>query len=209
MDVMNIKETSIKKQYSQEELVKRVRSLPALVHGNELPSDYWILGMQSKANIPDKFDDLFYLFKGDKLENIGNGTTNAGLTGLKSYEQFNPNGIAVIKTEEFYFNLWSYGLHRNKMPALRQIHPIKFYRDTNRDKTPDEKGQLFNQVIGINFHTVFYDFTEQELKNDIFRPNIGQWSAGCQVINHVRMYYEILNKVRHQDAVSYCLIKEF
>ena len=63
---------------------------------------------------------------------------------------------------------------------------------------------MYQGLIGINFHTVLYE------KNlNFWRKLIGGWSVGCQVVNHVGRYYELLDKVKHQKYISYCLIKEF
>jgi hypothetical protein len=63
---------------------------------------------------------------------------------------------------------------------------------------------MYKGIIGINFHTVLYE------KNlSFWRRFIGGWSVGCQVVNHVGKYYKMLNLMKRQKSVSYCLIKEF
>jgi len=189
------------RNYSDKELLNRVLSLPSC-YG--IPKNYWILGVQSNEDGYNIFDDKFYLFKGDKFISVVSGTTNAGTTGLKNYNRYNSKGVAVIKTNEWYYGLWKYGLHKGRMPALKQVKSIKYYRDWNKNNKIEELGKMFFGIIGINFHTVLYE------KNlSFWRRLIGGWSVGCQVVNHVGKYYNILNKVKHQDNVDYCLIKEF
>ena len=189
------------KAYSDKQLLDRVKKLESF---QGIPHDYWILGVQSKEDEYNRFDDKFYLFKGTEFSGLAYGTTNAGTTGLKNYNRYNKKGCAVIKTNEWYYGLWRYGLHRGKMAALRQIRPIKYYRDWNKNNKVEEMGKMYEGIIGINFHTVLYQ------KNMSFwRKLIGGWSVGCQVVNHVGKYYRILNKVKKQKNVSYCLIKEF
>lgn len=198
---MNKKLKSKVKPYTDRELLDRVKTLKSFKH---IPKGYWILGVQSNEDTYNEFDDKFYLYKGEQFITMAVGTTNAGLTGLMNYNRYNRNGCAVIKTGEWYYKLWSYGLHRGKMPALRQVNPIKYYRDNNRDKHADQTGKLHSGLIGINFHTVTY-----RKDPGFWRKLIGGWSVGCQVINSVDKYYTILRKVKWQPTVSYCLIKEF
>lgn len=187
--------------YSDHELLNRVQELDSF---KGFPPNYWILGVQSNEDGYNVFDDKFYLFKGKKFIDVVVGTTNAGTTGIKNYSKYNRKGVAVIKTNEWYHGLWKFGYHRGKMPALRQIRPIKYFRDWNKNNKIEEIGKMYEGIIGINFHTVLYQ------KNlSFWRKLIGGWSVGCQVINHVGRYYDILNRVKKQKYVTYCLIKEF
>ena len=187
--------------YTDKELIDRVKSLPSY---KGLPKNYWILGVQSNEDEFNVFDDKFYLFKGDKFILVTSGTTNAGLTGLHHYWKYNKDGAAVIKTDEWYYDLWKFGYHRRRMPALKQIKPIKYYRDWNKNNKAEEIGPMYEGIIGINFHTVLYD----RIPN-FYRRYINGWSTGCQVVNYVKDYYKILDLVKHQKTVTYCLIKEF
>ena len=138
------------KNYTDEQLLNRVKGLNSFIR---IPNDYWILGVQSKDDKFNEFDDKFYLFKGEKFIMVTTGTTNAGLTGLKHYDTYNPNGCAVIKTDEWYYTLWRPGLHKGKMRALKQYSAIKYYRDWNKNDKAEEIGNINEGVIGINFHT--------------------------------------------------------
>lgn len=135
---------------------------------------------------------------------VTTGTTNAGTTGLHNYEKYSKDGVLIVKTNEWYYGLWKFGLHRGRMPALKQIRPIKYFRDWNKNKKVEEIGKMYEGIRGINFHTVTY----QKAMN-LIRKLIGGWSVGCQVINNVRKYFEILDLVKGQKDVTYCLIKEF
>lgn len=187
--------------YTDKQLINRVRKLDSY---QGIPNEYWILGVQSNEDAFNEFDDKFYLFHGTKFIMVTSGTTNAGLTGLLNYNSYTSEGVAVIKTDEWYYGLWKYGKHKGRMPALKQVRKIKYYRDGNKNRSVEEVGDLFLGMIGINFHTVTYN---QDMS--FFRKLIGGWSVGCQVANKVKDYYTILNKVKEQESVSYCLIKEF
>ena len=194
-------ELSNVKKYSDRELLGRVKKLGNYV---AIPKDYWILGVQSNEDEFNVFDDKFYLYRGHKFIMVTNGTTNAGLSALYGYQLFNAKGCAVIKTNEWYYDLWEYGMHRKKMAALRQRKPILYYRDWNKNQKAEQIGEVHEGMIGINFHTVIYGHHP-----GFWRKLIGGWSAGCQVSNIVADYYRILDLVKNQETVSYCLIDEF
>ena len=188
------------KSYTDKQLLDMARSLPSF---KGFPNNYWLLGVQSEEDKFNSFDDKFYLFKGEKFVLVTSGTTNAGKAAMFGYERYNKKGVAVIKTNEWYYDLWESGLHRGKMKALRQISPIKYYRDSNKNTKIEEMGKLYEGIIYCNFHTNSYNrFTK------IIRWVIGGWSACCQVCNNPLKYYNILMLTKKQK-VSYCLIKEF
>ena len=189
------------KSYTDKELLDRVKSLPSF---QGFPNDYWILGVQSEEDTFNEFDDKFYLFLGDKFILVTTGTTNAGTTGLMNYTKYNSKGCVVIKTDEWYYDLWSYGLHRGKMEALRQINPVKHYRDGNKNTRVEETGPLYNSIIYANFHTASYS-----QRTGLIGWLIGGWSVACQVVNNASHYYDIIRRTKRQKSVSYCLIKEF
>lgn len=183
----------------EKTILERVKKLSSF---KQVPKDYWIVGVQSLEDKFNEFDDMFYLFKGEKLILSTTGTTNAGLTGLKHYNTYNPNGCAVIKTNEWYYDLWTPGYHKGKMRALRQQKPIKFYRDWNKNNKVEEIGKMYEGIIGINFHTATYQ------PINIIVKLIGGWSTGCQVANNTKDYYTILDTIKNQKNITYCLIKE-
>lgn len=110
----------------------------------------------------------------------------------------------MIKTNEWYYDLWKPGKHKGKMHALVQRKPILYYRDWNKNQKAEQIGKIYEGNIGINFHTVLYG-----ISMSFWRKFIGGWSVGCQVCNIVADYYRILGKVNDQKKISYCLIDEF
>lgn len=187
--------------YDDSELLDRVKSLDSF---NGIPKNYWILGVQSNEDAFNRFDDKFYIFKGEKFIMVTYGTTNAGKNGLKAYGKYNKHGFAVIKTDEWFYCLWKFGKHKGKMDALRQVKKIKYYRDGDKDDKVEEIGKMHEGIIGINFHTNTYNKMVKGVKE-----LIGGWSLGCQVCNHLAQYYKIIELVKKQSNVTYCLIKEF
>lgn len=189
------------RSYTDLELLDRAKSLPSFKY---IPDEYWILGVQSKEDEFNGFDDKFYFWNGEEFILVSSGTTNAGKSGLKGYDNFGLPGCAVIKTDEWYYNLWGYGLHKGKMPALRQKSPIKFFRDDDKDDKAEEIGELHEEIIYANFHFCDYNLNTERVKSQI-----NGWSIACQVPNESDKYNKIIERCKPQHRVSYCLLKEF
>lgn len=191
------------RKYTDLELLNRVKSLLTF---KSIPEGYWILGVRSLEDTPNRMDDKFYLFKGEVFIMVISGTTNPGTPILEGgFLKYNKQGAAVVKSDEWYYNLWKYGLHLGKMPALLQLgNKIKVFRDGDKDKKSEEVGNITEGFYGINFHSNNYDLTSK-----IKKEEINGWSAGCQVSNDIQNYKKIIDLVKSQPSVSYCLIKEF
>ena len=188
------------RSYTDKELLDKAMSLKSF---KGFPEGYWLLGVQSDEDKFNRFDDKFYLFKGEKFILVTSGTTNAGKAAMMGFEKYNKLGVAVIKVDEWYYDLWRAGLHRGRTKALRQISPIKHYRDNNKNTIIEQIGKLYNKMIGCNFHTNSYN-----IWNKLVRWTTGGWSACCQVVNDPIKYYKILSLVK-KNKVSYCLLEEF
>ncbi len=192
------------KNYTDKQLLDQVKALPDF---NGYPSHYWIIGVRSNEDEPNKFDDKFYVFKGRRFIMVMTGTTNPGVTILKSFERFNKAGCAIPKADNWYYNIWIYGLHRNRIPALLQRgRKISVYRDNNKDLKSDAEGVLYSGYYGINFHLNSYN-----LKDKIKKYLINSWSAGCQVPNDATKYEDLMLILAKTPSkkVTYCLINEF
>jgi hypothetical protein len=190
------------KNYTDTQLLERVKQLPSFKH---IPSGYWILGVRSNEDAPNKYDDKFYLFNSERFIKLVTGTTNPGTPILQGgFLKYNKVGAAVVKADEWYYNLWAYGLHLGKMPALKQVNNIKVFRDGDKDLKSEQIGKPIDGIYGINFHTISNDLTKH-----IIAENINGWSAGCQVINNVEQYAMIINMVKNQPRITYVLINEF
>tara|TARA_R100000951_G_scaffold116523_2_gene128784 strand:- start:2857 stop:3483 length:627 start_codon:yes stop_codon:yes gene_type:complete len=200
------------KSYTDKQLLNKVKSLPNF---KKIPKQRWILGVRSNEDTYDSFDDKFYEFEGEKFIRVLTGTTNAGSGVLRGgFLKYNKRGVAVLKADEWYYNVWSYGLHRGKMPSLKQTgRRVKVYRDGNKNRKSEELGEYELGWFGINYHTNTYDFRLANLK--VVNWLIGYWSAGCQVINNRQEYVKQIDYYKNsfekgtQIMVSYCLINEF
>jgi hypothetical protein len=190
------------RSYKDKQLLDKVKSLS---NYKEIPKGYWLLGVRSNEDTPNIFDDKIYLFKGEEFVLVTSATTNPGTPTLKQFEKVNKAGAAVLKSDVWYYNLWKYGRHNGKIEALLQIgNSVQVYRDKDKDQKAEEQGELQKGYFGINFHPNTYDIAA-----DNTGATIGWFSAGCQVVNDMDKYREMIKLLKTEKAVSYCLLKEF
>lgn len=189
------------KTYNDKQLLERVKSIHNYVG---IPSGHWILGVRSNEDTANSFDDKFYLFHGEEFIWVTSGTTNPGTPTLKQFEKVNKNGAAVLKSDQWYYDVWKFGKHNGKVDALLQLGAaVQVYRDTDKDDDSEQQGTLDTGYFGINFHPNTYDLSKPS------GTSIGWWSAGCQVVNNVTKYKEFIKLCKPQKFTSYCLIDEF
>lgn len=183
------------------EMMKRARDFKGV------PTGYHIIGIRSSADEPNKFDDVFHLMLGEKLILSTTGTTNPGTTVLKGgYLKYNKDGAAVLEGNRVYNNVWKYGKHQNKIPALKQLGAsVAVWRDGDKDGKSEEIGKREVGYFGINFHCDQYDVNGPDKNSDL----INGWSAGCQVCNVLTDYNKVINLAKAQKNVTYTLLNEF
>lgn len=200
------------RKYKDKELLDRVKEVEGF---KEYPKGRWILGVRSRDDETNKFDDKFYCYEGTKFIDVVTGTTNPGVSILKNgFKRYNKAGAAIVKADQWYYKVWSFGMHRGKQPGLLQIgNKITVYRDGDGDGKSEELGEPTSGYYGINYHTNTYDFSTKNLK--LTKQYIYDWSAGCQVVNQREAYltqmewYKKAKKDGTQKFVTYCLINEF
>lgn len=208
----NQKQKIMVRNYTANQLIARVKAIPSY---KKIPTGRWIIGVRSNEDLTDRFDDKFYEFEGETFIRVLSGTTNPGRSILQSgFLAYNKLGAAVLKADEWYYDVWKYGLHKGKSPGLLQLgSKVKVFRDGDKDGKSEEIGVLQEGWFGINFHTNTHDFSAKNLK--VKKETVGDWSAGCQVPNdrekYVEMmeYYSKASKNGSQTHVSYCLLNEF
>lgn len=191
------------RSYKDKELLDKVKSLSSF---SSIPSSRWILGVRSKVDESNVFDDKFYIFEGEKFIDVLTGTTHPGATILENYHKYNSKGAAVVESDKWYYDLWVYGMHKGKIPALLQLgNKISVYRDGDKDGKSEEIGEKQIGFFGINFHLNSYN-----LQSKLTKTQINDWSAGCQVPNQTDKYLKQMEYFKeHKGKVSYCLINEF
>lgn len=201
MSIKTDKIQAMVRPYTDKQLLEKARSLSSF---KNIPEGYWLLGVRSLDDIPNTFDDKIYLFKGEEFVLVTSATTNPGTNTLKQFEKVNKDGAAVLKADEWYYNVWKYGKHNGKVEALLQLgNKVTVYRDTDKDLKSEEQGKLQSGYFGINFHPNTYDLTKGS------GTNIGWWSAGCQVVNNIPNYKIMIKLLKNEKFVSYCLLNEF
>lgn len=155
----------IMKEYKYNELRAEFSRL------NYVWPHFHLIGVRSKADIINKFDDKFYLINGTQMIEF-EGTTNPGTYW---HENFDPKkgGVALLK-EGQWINCWTLGKHRGMYDAWVQAKPVTVYRDADKDGKSEKTSVTQNGIFGINVH--------RASENSISKF-IDKWSAGCAVIN--------------------------
>ena len=188
--------------YTDKELLQRVKELNSF---KEIPSGYWLLGVRSSEDEPNRFDDKIYLFKGEQFVDVTSCTTNPGTTVLRNYSKFNAKGAAVVVADEWYYGVWRKGKHQGKIDALVQIgSKIKVWRDGDKDDKSEESMIQQEGFFGINFHPNTYDINAKSTGS-----LVNGWSAGCQVVNNMEKYRKFINLIPATTSITYCLLNEF
>lgn len=194
-------------KYTSEQLINRVKSLQGFTH---IP-EYLLIGVRSKADNPNQFDDKFYLFINGKFEYLATGTTNPGLTILQNgWKKYNKKGAAIIKSDEIYYDVYrksdgkAIRHHNGRTPCFRQVKDMKYYRDGNNNSKSEEIGPVYIGNFSTNFHPAKFAFGITYVSN-----LINGWSAGCQVPNKSAEFERIYNAVELLKPITYALLKEF
>ena len=55
------------KNYTDRQILDRVKSLKSF---KGIPQGYWIVGVRSEDDAPNKYDDKFYLFNGEQFVKV-------------------------------------------------------------------------------------------------------------------------------------------
>lgn len=180
------------KQYSIEELKGEFNRLGYKWF------DFQIVGIRSKANLPNVFDDLIAVINKDKIQWF-TCTTNPGTHWLKNL--LNPKGAALLKPGQ-YVDTWGVGLHQGKYEALTQQKPVTVFRDKDLDDLAEETAVTDTGIFGINIHRA---------NDKMVSKFIDKWSAGCMVLNDPNQFKELLHecKLSGKKLFTYTLLKEF
>ena len=163
-----------------------------------------IVGVRNSATgnkVTNLFDDVITISYKDEtgawVYKEWMNTTEPGKKGVMEYH--NKAGVARL-VEGQYRGSHALGLHQGKYEALRQVKPVKVYRDANKDMIFDEK-TITEGVYGINIHKAGRDSTWVE-----------NWSEGCQVFKRVMDFDEFMKIVKkaakiHGNSFTYTLIE--
>jgi len=190
--------------FTDKEILDRVRSLPSFNPVVGFPTGILEVGVRSKADLFDQFDDKFFTYDCSDRNNpvflmARKGTTNSGSYGLKKFHEYNHLGCAVLKSDQIVYDSHVFGKFRNK-DAYRQNKGFPYYRDNNRNNRAEEIGPVYNDIIGAHLHRAGVDSTV-----------INNWSTACMVTAKEADFKKWLKYLadRGNPPVSLCILKEF
>jgi hypothetical protein len=191
--------------YTKEQIEKAVKAKGYAWFEGAKDYDANLVGIRNSAvgkTVTNVFDDWMTLTL--KVDGAWQSycwaiTTDPGTKAVKEYH--NPNGVARVVPGQ-YRGMWAIGLHQGKYTAMRQVKPVKVYRDKNKDMT-------FNEVViqeglfGINGHRSNPKTESAYVEN---------WSEGCQVFKRVKdfnVFMELCEKARaiHGNSFTYTLLE--
>ncbi len=180
------------KRYTIEELKAEFTK-----HNYQFPK-FHLVGVRSRANLPNEFDDIIGVIHGDNVTWY-TCTTNPGTHWLKNL--LNPKGAALLKPNQ-YKDSWQVGMHQGKYEALTQCKAVTVYRDGNKNNIAEESTVTETGIFGINIHRA---------NPNLISKLIDKWSAGCQVLNNPKQFNELLTKCKQSGLThfTYTLLNEF
>lgn len=162
-----------------------------------------IFGIRSSDMTPNTFNDvvcLMWKFNGKWTTKIYDATTDPGLYYLES--PMNVKGTAIMVPEQ-YAACYEVGLHKG-YTALRQVKPMKYYRDYDRDKQFDLTGKIYEEIGFTDIH---------HASNTSKSSVVANWSAGCNVIADIKDWNEFISicekgRDNFKNSFTYTLINE-
>jgi hypothetical protein len=169
--------------------------------------DVNIVGVRNSATgnkVTNVFDDIITISYKDEtgawVYKEWMNTTEPGKKSVLEFDKMGIKGGVARLVEGQYRSSHALGLHQGKYEALRQVKPVKVYRDSNKDLVYDEN-TITEGVYGINIHKAGQDSTWVE-----------NWSAGCQVFKRVKDFDEFMKIVKkaskiHGNSFTYTLIE--
>lgn len=162
-----------------------------------------ILGFRAKYGAADSFDDTIavYIAKSGGVFDFDYfpATTLPGISWLKN--PMNKNGTAILVPGQ-YLESYQIGIYRG-YDALRQVGPVKVYRDDNRDgKVDTSHVKIETGLFGIHIH-----------RAGILSKVVGVSSAGCQVFQARKDFDVFMGYCKeaaklHGNSFSYTLLDE-
>ena len=159
-------------RYSKEKIEKALKTKGYVWFEGAKDYDLNIVGVRNSDTgnkVTNAFDDVItvsYKKDGQWVYHEWANTTDPGTKGVREFK--NAKGVARL-VEGQYRGSHAVGLHQGKYEALRQITPVKVYRDADKNMVYDES-KVDTGIFGINIHKAGVDSTFVE-----------NWSEGCQV----------------------------
>jgi hypothetical protein len=168
----------------------------------------WVRGkysiwVRSNEDAFNRFDDKVYNFecladgKRPIFKSVNTGTTNAGAYGLMNFENYNPKGCAILKSDIIIYNSHVHGISKGK-EVYRQAKAWPYYRDNNKNKKVEEIGKLIEgEIIYAHQHAAGLESLQ-----------IDNWSTACLVRNDMVEYKNWLAFMNKQPCNT-AILKEW
>ena len=143
-----------------------------------------IIGIRSRVNRPNEFDDRMCVVFKDELGGVTRTwacTTDPGKYWLE--HPSNVDGTAILVPDQ-YRGAYKIGKHRGQYDALVQRGGrVAVYRDSNRDMILNMDPENTQEgYFGINIHKAGASSTQ-----------VNKWSAGCQVFANAEDFEEFMS----------------
>ena len=189
------------RNYTVDQMLERVSDkAKGFTH---YPADYWLLGIRSKEDEVNKFDDKFVLFNGVEYVNSYSGTTHTGIKGLKEFDTYNKEGVAILQADRIVYGSHKRGISKGR-EVYRQEKSWPYYRDNNRNNKVEEIGMLIYGVIHAHIHDVKMGNIDKN------KEDINGWSLACQVLNNGKQWNDFFNiDTKGQEIITLCILNEW
>ena len=180
------------------QVIKGMETIGAVVFRE--PFSINLFGVRTNENRANTFNDwggaFYWDDKGKRHELIIPITTDAGV--YYRLKPMNKLGTAILVHNKQYrgcYHLLDKG--HNGQKAFRQIKPMDYWRDNDKDAELDLSGKIYSEIAFTNFHYMGKGVT------------VDNWSAGCQGasvtnMNHLYAFVE----VQKSKVYSYTLLHE-
>jgi len=161
-----------------------------------------IVGWRARESEPNLFNDLISVYW--QQDTIWRSKSYPATTLPGEPWLLNPmsiHGTAILVPGQ-YLRVYTIGFYHGYQ-ALKQVAPVKVYRDTNGDKFPEKiPGSIETGVFGIHIH-----------KAGFWSKLVGRSSAGCQVFQKSEDFEDFMDLCTFAAGIwgntfSYTLLDE-
>ena len=169
-----------------------------------------IVGVRNDSGDASRFDDflnVLYKIKGEWVCDIYPATTEPGPSILRRpIKEVRHKGTAILVPDQYRstYRIGTHGGRRSYTALVQRGGKVRVVRDNNRDSTPDYHNPEEEGWFGINIH--------KHWGSDA-RINTGGVSAGCQVFQSSKDFYEFMDTCQQSadkwgNSFTYTLLDE-
>lgn len=169
-----------------------------------------IIGVRNDSGDASKFDDfinLLYKMEDEWICDIYPATTEPGTRILRMpIKEVRHKGTAILVPDQYRstYRIGTHGGKRSYTALVQRGARVRVWRDNNRDSKPDYHNPEEEGWFGINIH--------KHWGSDA-RVNTGGVSAGCQVFQSSKDFYEFMDTCQKasdqwNNSFTYTLIEE-